>query len=552
MLEIQAVLKYKRLLLSLSSGILLWLSWPVSPFTFFIFFAFVPLILLADTVRRGWSYFLWCYLALLTWNIGSTWWVCNATLPGGVAAIVLNSLLMCLPWIAFYHAKKRQGLFTGLVCLVIFWTSFEYIHLNWELSWPWLTIGNVFAMHPDWVQWYEYTGSSGGTIWVMTVNILIAYTMLQYQKSPSIKYLKSIVIGTSLVLVLPFLLSFFILRNAENDYANPTGKVKNIVVVQPNIDPYMKFESGMQDGQLQTLIQLSESQIDSSTALLVWPETALNMPTGINLDKINELPYLAPLWNFLKKHAHITLLTGIEGVRFFSEENQTSSSREIPGAGYYYESYNAAMVIDTSGVSQYYNKSKLVPGVETLPSFLKVIAGWFEQFGGTGGGYTGQEERTVLNDHINGYRVAPAICYESIFGEFLTGYYRNGANLICIITNDGWWANTSGHKQHMQYARLRAIESRRWIARSANTGISCFISPTGVIEKPRYWDKAAAIKLSVPAIDEVVFFAKYGDYLSRLCLALCILFLITAVVSWVKKKLNKETVNAEKNFSQGG
>jgi apolipoprotein N-acyltransferase len=540
LLQILEVRIYKNLFLSLSSGILLWLSWPVSPLTFFIFFAFVPLLLLETAVRSRLSFLGWTYLTLLIWNIGSTWWICNSTLPGGVAAIVLNSLLMCIPWMAFYAVKRRKGWKAGYFSLLIFWMTFEYIHLNWELSWPWLTIGNVFASQPGWIQWYEYTGSSGGSFWVMLMNILVTLTILRYQQSEqrrlNLKYLSV----TLLALLLPFLISLVILNSAKKKYSSAAGG-KNIVVVQPNIDPYMKFESGMQEGQLQTLINLSESQIDSATGLLVWPETALNLPTGIDLDRVNEQPYLLPLKQMLTRHPQLTLLTGIEGVRYFSEENRTDLSRAIPDAGYYYETYNAAMIMTATGSRQFYNKSKLVPGVETLPSFLRVLASWFEQFGGTGGGYTGQKERTVLKDPANGYLIAPAICYESIFGEFLTGYSRNGANIICIITNDGWWANTSGHKQHMQYARLRAIENRRWIARSANTGISAFVSPLGEILKPQPWDKPAAIKLKVAPLTELVFFARHGDIISRICIALTLLLLAWYLLTWIRKKLNKSS-----------
>jgi apolipoprotein N-acyltransferase len=339
------------------------------------------------------------------------------------------------------------------------------------------------------------------------------------------------------------------LNAAKNKYtASNTGSEKNIVVVQPNIDPYMKFESGMQKGQLQTLIALSESKIDSSTAMVVWPETALNLPSGIDLDKVDQEVYLLPLWTFLADHPRLTLLTGIEGIRYIPEGSQGEQARAIPNSGYYYESYNAATIINHTGVRQLYYKSKLVPGVETLPSFLRFIASWFEQFGGTGGGYTAQEDRTVLIDSINGYRIAPAICYESIYGEFLTGYVRNGANLICIITNDGWWANTSGHKQHMQYARLRAIETRRWIARSANTGISAFVSPLGEVLKPEPWDKAAAIKLSVPPVEDIVFFARHGDLLSRICVVAAAVLFLWSVLLWFKVKFVKAPSNAKENY----
>ena len=103
------------------------------------------------------TFFGWVYLALLIWNGATTWWVCNSTLAGGIAAVLANALLMCIPWIGFYHVRRRMGPVFGYAALILFWLTFEYIHLNWELSWPWLTLGNVFATHPGWVQWYEYS-----------------------------------------------------------------------------------------------------------------------------------------------------------------------------------------------------------------------------------------------------------------------------------------------------------------------------------------------------------------------------------------------------------
>jgi apolipoprotein N-acyltransferase len=141
-----------------------------------------------------------------------------------------------------------------------------------------------------------------------------------------------------------------------------------------------------------------------------------------------------------------------------------------------------------------------------------------------------------------GYKIAPAICYESIYGEYMSKYIRNGANLICIITNDGWWKNTPGHKQHMNYARLRAIETGKWIARSANTGISCFIDPNGTVINPQPWDTAAAIKLNVPVFSssKETFFVRQGDILSRVMLILALLLIAGNIILWVLKKFFKK------------
>jgi apolipoprotein N-acyltransferase len=180
----------------------------------------------------------------------------------------------------------------------------------------------------------------------------------------------------------------------------------------------------------------------------------------------------------------------------------------------------------------------LVPGVETLPWFLKFIDSWFEKFGGTTAGYARQKERTVLNAK-GGYKIAPSICYESIYGEFMSRYVRNGANLICIITNDGWWKNTPGHKQHMNYARLRAIETRTWIARSANTGISCFIDPYGRVIDPQPYDTDAVIKLPVAVTEHKTFFVRYGDILSKIMVGLSVLLLMWTIVHKFKSKKSK-------------
>ena len=183
-----------------------------------------------------------------------------------------------------------------------------------------------------------------------------------------------------------------------------------------------------------------------------------------------------------------------------------------------------------------YHKSKLVPGVESLPSFLNFLGNWFEQFGGTTGGYARQEERTVLKDPSISYAIAPSVCYESIYGEFMTGFMRNGANVIGIITNDGWWGNTAGHKQHLAYASLRAIESRRWVVRSANTGISAVIDPYGRIVQSLPWDKEGALKAVIPIREQQTFYVRYGDVLSKLMIVLAIILLSYSSYIFFSKK----------------
>ena len=145
----------------------------------------------------------------------------------------------------------------------------------------------------------------------------------------------------------------------------------------------------------------------------------------------------------------------------------------------------------------------------------------------------------LIPDNSN-YRIAPAICYESIYGEFMTEYIRNGANLIAVITNDGWWSETPGYRQHMNYARLRAIETRRWIVRSANTGISCFVDRQGEVFQAQPWDKAAAIKRPIPEGNSFrTFYVMNGDIISKIAIAITLLITIWNIVLIIKRLFNR-------------
>jgi len=562
--------KYSSLVLSLVSGLLLVSAWPVSPFTFLIFAAWVPLLFIADHETNRIRFFLFALLSMFIWNAGTTWWIWNSTPPGAIAAIVANSFLMSIPLWGYHIFKTKYGSNTGLVSFIVFWLSFEYIHLNWQLSWPWLTLGNVFATHTSWVQWYEFTGSSGGSLWVLLSNVFI-FLLLKKKNSSS---RLSIIIATVAILFIPVALSYFV--HLKTDIKSKG--VTNVVIVQPNIDPYSeKFDVASTKGQIEKLIHLSEKNIDTNTRLVLWPETALpaavwqdqlqqNFSYKPVFDFVNHHPNITlntdietrknygsekatntarkndsdgtykPVFDFVNRHPDITLQTGIETRKNYGAEKATNTARKNDSDGTYYDAFNAAITLKANEPIQFYNKSKLVPGVETLPDFLLWLGPVFEKFGGTAGGYGHDKEAVAFKVAGNPYITAPVICYESIYGEYITNYIKKGANLLTIMTNDGWWANTPGHKQHLNYARLRAIETRKWIARSANTGISAVINSNGDIVETRPWDEAAAIKYSIPAIAGETFFVRNGEVIFKLALFLTIVLLCYHFFYMIRKR----------------
>ena len=529
--------RFQSLWLSLLSGVLLFAAWPVSPFTFTIFFAFVPLLFVADVTTKKNRFFLYTFIALLVWNATTTWWIWNSTDVGSIAAIIANSLLMCLPWWGYFTFKRTYGKRSGYVALVVFWLMFEYIHLNWQLSWPWLTLGNVFASHTGWVQWYEYTGVSGGTLWILLVNIALKEAILKFQMSSFKFQLKPISTVVGLIL-LPFIFSLIITLSFTE--LNITAKAKpfksNVLIVQPNIDPYQKYNTNSTSQQIDRLLQLSEQNIDSATQFILWPETAMSAQEWQN--HIAENIYYKPVFDFVSKHPNITLLSGIDTYKNYGTVKATATAH-LAGNGTYYDAFNSAIAIKANTSVQFYNKSKLVPGVESLPTFLNFMGPIFEKFGGSTGGYGKSDSSQVFTEKGNPYIAAPVICYESIYGEYVASYVQRGANIITIITNDGWWGNTPGHKQHLQYARLRAIETRRWVARSANTGISAVINDRGEIVETRPWNEAAVIKYVVPTNTNETFYVAYGDYLYKIATVFAALFIGWNVANWSIKKFKR-------------
>jgi apolipoprotein N-acyltransferase len=356
-------------------------------------------------------------------------------------------------------------------------------------------------------------------------------------------------IGIALfILLLPIAISYLMLTQEATLTAK--GQVKeNVIIVQPNIDPYNeKFITGNTESIIQKMITQSEEGIDSNTKLVIWPETAV--PVAVWQDRLRENLYYRPIFDFVNRHPQLTLVSGVETYKNYGTSKETNTARKNESDGTYYDAFNASVAISINQPLQFYNKSKLVPGVETLPDFLLWLGAIFEHFGGTTGGYGKDKEASVFSMPGNPYKVAPIICYESIYGEYIAEYVRKGANLLVIMTNDGWWANTPGHKQHLNYARLHAIETRKWIARSANTGISAVIDDKGNLLETQPWEKTAIIKYNIPPSEAETFFVRHGDLISPV--AITIMLIIVAWNLWLVinkrllKRRNKKVVIGSK------
>ena len=521
----------KYIFLSLISALLLSISWPTYGIPFFIFFAFVPLLLMEQEIskfskinKKGWAVFGLTYLAFFIWNVVTTGWLYHAKNPDGnnsllavAIPVIVNSLLMSLVFQLYYWYKKVRGTYFGLVFFVAIWLSFERFHLNWEFTWPWLNLGNAFSEYPQLIQWYDTIGATGGSFWILLINVFAFYTLRIWQAGRIRKDLvKNISILTAII-VLPLLISIY----KYNSYQEkPVGEVTTLLL-QPKLDPYTEKYSKDSLQILGELLSLAEENSKTKVDFFIAPETAFPGNGSLSENGFNKSTSIAIAKEFLGKHPQSIFLTGASTHKFLFDEAETEDYSTEIQEGVWVNSYNSALQIIPNQEVEVYHKAKLVPGVEIFPyiRYLKPILGdAMLDFGGANSSLGIDKERKVFSNRFNKAKMAPIICYESIYGEYVTDYVKNGANLLAIMTNDSWWDNTEGHKQLLSYARLRAIETRREIVRAANSGISAHINARGDVLEDTFYDDRTALLVKANLLEEKSIYTKIGDLISRIAI----------------------------------
>jgi apolipoprotein N-acyltransferase len=514
------------------TGLLLAAAWPTFGFPLLLFIAFVPLLWAEKQLRMAKAstkkVFFIAYLSFVIWNLLTTWWLYYASGFGMWFAVLVNALLMSGLFLLYHQAAKRIAPFYSLVLWVCLWMAFEKFHLEWEFSWPWLNLGNAFATFPKWIQWYEYTGAFGGSLWVLSLNAFVFY---QLSKSDSPNTKKTIGI-LALGIAVPICLSLSIYYTYKIE-----GATKEVVLLQPNVDPYTEKYNATNYDTTQDLLALASPLCTASTAYVIAPETVLAEMVPYDQFYQSTSPML--MRQFIQKKPGIELLWGIDTFNFITDPAAVKPASNAYRPGLWVDFYNAALFVNASPEIQKYYKSKLVVGIENLPykPILEPLLGNIMlDLGGTISTKTTQSDRTPFTS-ADGTKVAPIICYESVYGDYVNGFVRNGAQFLAIITNDAWWHESQGHKQHLSFARLRAIETRRDVARSANTGISAFINQKGEVTQQSKYGEKMALKGKVHLNNQLTIYVRFGDYLAKLAICIATLLLLLIVIKPLRKKV---------------
>jgi apolipoprotein N-acyltransferase len=270
----------------------------------------------------------------------------------------------------------------------------------------------------------------------------------------------------------------------------------------------------------------------SEPVLVLAPET---FTSHVFTDHVFGHETFARFQEFMKRHPQASFLYGASTIeRVYSRKRPHPCAYDIEeepdGRHLWMLLHNSAIVTDTSALYQIYHKSKLVVGTELTPypKFFIPLEKLLSHGGALMAKDIGQPHIACLT--VKGeIPVGAAICYESVYGEYCTGYVKEGAKLLAVITNDAWWGNTPGYRQHLNYSRLRAIETRRWVARCGNTGVSALIDPEGHIVARTPWWEPAVLEGTVGLSTEKTFFVRYGDMVGRVAVFLFLLLAAAAI-----------------------
>jgi apolipoprotein N-acyltransferase len=478
-------------------------SYAPSPFGFFIYIAFIPLLIISRRNDPGRAFILG-YLTGLLINTVTLYWLFFYSGTGFSVIAFGNALQFGILTGLLSWSFKKTELFT-LFLFPVLWTFLEYIRQFGDLAFTWLNIAHTQSYFLYLIQYVEYTGYLGVVFWICIVNLTIYLTIKSANKSG--KLFRHIVI-IAILFLLPLVFGFYKMG------LNNQVRGISVAYVQPNIDPDEKWSDEFLHDNLSALVSLTDSILITKPDLVVWPET------GIPYYLRNYPDELELIQNHVRENKYYL----IAGTLDYKISNLVKHK------------YNAAFFFNPNDKNiGIYHKLQLVPEEEKFP-YKDYLPEWLigKRESDMSRGreavafkistqqyqlrYGGEDWRVISKDRFSRTsQLSVVICYESIFPNLVQKSVEKEAELLIIITNDGWFGYTSQPFQHSQAAVYRALEQRVSIVRCANTGISSFIDPYGRrYEESGLFNKKLAQKI-IPLRREQTFYSIYGDWLGIFC-----------------------------------
>lgn len=492
------MLKRPHWQLSILSGILIGLSYPPLHLGFLAYIGLIPLIyvLLKSKPKQSIKQ---TFLASITANFISLYWIGFNSGAGFIpvfASLVGAIIYLSIFWIGFglIVSLAENKYSKGLVITPFAWVAMELNRSLGSLGFPWINLALTQTEYLSLIQIADITGTYGIAFWIILINIGFYLTITSKNK---IKYL----IVTAVLFLVMFMYGTIRINTFEFD---STESIK-IAITQPNINPDEKWDPDSRDENFAIMHDLLDSALSKQPDLVLWPESAV--PAYLRISRFRRKPIADKLIN-----AQIPLLSGTVDRIMDDEKNK------------FY--YNSSIFIDTLGNTKMYHKKHLVPFAEHIP--LSGVFPSLKKLNFGQANFTHGKEFTTFN--LGSTKFSNVICYESSVPQLLRGFVKNGAQFITIEANDGWLGKSSGPYQHFELAKLRAVENRVTIARSANTGISGIINAIGVVENCVPLGEKKILIAEILPSQKLTFYTKYGEIFALFCVLITFTILVTGCI----------------------
>lgn len=469
------------------SSVLLILSFPGFELTYLAWFAFLPWFF-AIQKKNFKEAFLFSYLVGILFFAGILYWLIQITIPGFIILVAYLALYFGIFGILANRVFRLNSSKTFLLLPAI-WVVLEFARSRLLSGFGWALLGYSQYKFLPIIQIASLTGVWGVSFLVVLPSSFI-YSLIKSKFKD-----KDLIFTFLAIFILCF--AFGVIKLSQ---AKEAEKLK-ISVIQSNVPQQEKWEPGLKKIIFDRIATLSGQAATEKPDLIIWPETSI--PGFLEEDE-----FLSRALSKLAKDIRIPMLVGAPFFDF-------STSRH----------YNSAYLVSEKGeILARHDKLHLVPFGEYVP--FSRIFGFVRRFEEIGDFYPGEEYTLfdISKKKAGEFKFGVLICYEDIFPELVREFAKKGAQFMTVITNDAWFGRSSAPYQHLQASCFRAVENRISIVRSANTGVSCFITHYGRISNSVKDKDGREIMTTGYSTGEVAIYQKrtlytmFGDWFILPCL----------------------------------
>jgi apolipoprotein N-acyltransferase len=518
-------------ILPVCTGFLLGISAIPSHFYYLTFIAFLPLLFASDYIKSYSKplliFALQLLIALVVFYLMGFYWVLQSANIGFLLAFIL--VLPYVLIVPIYILLKNNGNKFSSLYFIAAWLTVELIQANFQLGSPFYNLGNNLGANPKLIQWFEFTGSSGGTLWILTINFLFFSLIKTFKIGKKRGFQRSAILLA--VVCAPIIVSVIIYTNYKEK-----GDSKEVLVIHPSTDNKdVKYRLNIYE-LMDIYLDVMLPQLTENTEYVVLPETAITNAGWVK--DFNRNLVFNHFYEHTDSFPNLKLITGAIVYEEILNVKKIKDYQKIPGVKYsekyqtWYYIYNAALQIEKKQAPQIRAKEELVPYQEYAPyplimPRLSPVGIDFQ--------FSKKSNSPSVFRAANNLTTSAIVCYEVVYSKLFYKASIEGAQAFFVLLNEGWYETEKVSQQFLQHSAIRAVENRRSIAHSSNMGITALINQRGDVIAKTESKQADFLQGEIKMNRKVTLAAKLGNYIEVLALLTAVCLFVYVLIFQVKK-----------------